>query len=151
MVSIVGLQNFYQGYVGDNLAQISKFLPGGSEGEASACNAGDLGSISGSGGSAGEGNGNQPQYSDLEATVHGMVNSRTQLHSFMSHESDCLPLLAAKLSDSTFHVYLIRVKQAWPSTFTEHSPLIPLLSTCQSVCTLGGSLHNSKCAGNLLS
>ena len=40
--------------------------PGGSDGEASAYNAGDLGSIPGSGRSPGEGNGNPPQYSCLE-------------------------------------------------------------------------------------
>ena len=39
---------------------------GGSEVKASACNAGDLGSISGSGSSPGEGNGNPLQYSCLE-------------------------------------------------------------------------------------
>ena len=33
-------------------------FPGGSEGKASACNAGDLGSIPGPGRSSGEGNGN---------------------------------------------------------------------------------------------
>ena len=37
---------------------LSKHFPGGSEGKASACNAGDLGSISGWGRSPGEGNGN---------------------------------------------------------------------------------------------
>ena len=41
-------------------------FPGGSEGKASAYNAGDLGSIPGSGRSAGEGNGNPLQYSCLE-------------------------------------------------------------------------------------
>ena len=39
---------------------------GGSEGKESACNAGDLGSIPGSGRSLGEGNGNPLQYSCLE-------------------------------------------------------------------------------------
>ena len=39
---------------------------GGSDGKASACNAGDLGSIPGSGGSPGEENGNTLQYSCLE-------------------------------------------------------------------------------------
>ena len=39
---------------------------GGSEGKVSACNAGDLGSIPGSGRSPGEGNGNPFQYSCLE-------------------------------------------------------------------------------------
>ena len=44
-------------------------LPGGSDGEASAYNAGDLGSIPGSGRSPGEGNGNPLQYSCLENPV----------------------------------------------------------------------------------
>jgi len=41
-------------------------FPGGSDGKVSACNAGDLGSISGSGRSPREGNGNPLQYSCLE-------------------------------------------------------------------------------------
>ena len=54
-------------------------FPGGSVSNESACNAGDLGSIPGSVGSTGEGNGNPLQYSCLEnpmdrgawqATVH---------------------------------------------------------------------------------
>ena len=66
-------------------------FPGGSEVKASACNAGDLGSIPGSGRSPGEGNGNPLQYSWLEnpmdggpwwATVHGVVKSWTRLSDF---------------------------------------------------------------------
>ena len=41
-------------------------FPGGSDGKASAYNVGDPGSIPGSGGSSGEGNGNPLQYSCLE-------------------------------------------------------------------------------------
>ena len=41
-------------------------FPGGSEGKASACNVGDLGSIPGLGRFPGEGNGNLLQYSCLE-------------------------------------------------------------------------------------
>ena len=61
-------------------------LNGGSEVKASACDAGDLGSIPGSGRSLGEGTGNPLQYSCLEnpmdgeawwATVHGVAKSRT--------------------------------------------------------------------------
>ena len=44
---------------------------GGSDGKASACNAGDLGSIPGSGRSPGEGNGNPLQYSCLENPMDG--------------------------------------------------------------------------------
>ena len=61
---------------------------GGSDGEESACNVGDPGSISGSGRSPGEGNGNLLWYSCLEnpmdrgswwATVHGVSKSESGL------------------------------------------------------------------------
>ena len=48
-----------------------KGFPGGSEGQASACNAGDPGSIPGSGRSPGEGNGNPFQHSCLENPMDG--------------------------------------------------------------------------------
>jgi len=57
-------------------------FPHSSVGKESACSAGDLGSIPGSGRSPGEGNGNPLQYSSLEnpmdrgawqATVHGVT------------------------------------------------------------------------------
>ena len=44
-------------------------FPGGSDGKVSACNAGDLGSIPGSGRSLGEGNRNPLQYSCLENSM----------------------------------------------------------------------------------
>ena len=46
-------------------------FPGSSAGKESACNAGDLGSIPGSGRSPGEGNGNSFQYSCLENPMDG--------------------------------------------------------------------------------
>ena len=46
-------------------------FPGGSPVKASACNAGDLGSIPGSGKSPREGNGNLVQYSCLENPMDG--------------------------------------------------------------------------------
>ena len=46
-------------------------FPGGSDGKASAYNAGDPGSIPGSGRSPGEGNGNPLQYSCLENPLDG--------------------------------------------------------------------------------
>ena len=45
---------------------VNSHFPGGSEVKASACNAGDLGSIPWSGRSCGEGNGNPLQYSCME-------------------------------------------------------------------------------------
>ena len=66
-------------------------FPGGSESEASGCNAEDLGSIPGSGRSPGEGNGNPLQYSCLEnpmdsrawqATVPGVTKNQTRLSDF---------------------------------------------------------------------
>ena len=44
-------------------------FPSGSDGKESACNAGDVGSIPGSGGFTGEGNGNPLQYSCLENSM----------------------------------------------------------------------------------
>ena len=64
----------------------SQGFPGGSDGKASVCNAGDPGAIPGLGRSPGEGNGNPLQYSCLEnpmgggalwATVHRVAESDT--------------------------------------------------------------------------
>ena len=69
-----------------NIGVICTF-PGGSDCKESACNAEDLGLISGLGRSAGEGNGNPLQYSCLEnsmdrsvwwATVYGVAHSWTR-------------------------------------------------------------------------
>ena len=67
-----------------------KDFPGGSDGKASAYNAGDPGSIPGSGRSPGEGNGNLLQYSCLENPMDrgawqaavGVATSRTWLSDF---------------------------------------------------------------------
>ena len=80
-------------------------FPGGSEGKASACSAGDLGSIPGSGRSPGEGNGNPLEYFCLEnsmdggawwATVHGVAKSWTRL-------SDFTFLLSTYFTQTLFH------------------------------------------------
>ena len=69
-------------------AFIYTYFPGGSAGEESACNVGDLGSIPGLGKYPREGKGYPLQYSGLEnpmdrgtwrATVHGVTKSRTRL------------------------------------------------------------------------
>ena len=48
------------------ILNVTEGFLGASDGKESACNAGDLSSISGSGRSPGEGNGNPLQYSRLE-------------------------------------------------------------------------------------
>ena len=72
----------------DSTKQEDKGFPGGSDGKVSVCNAGDTGSIPGSGRSPEEVNGNPFQDSCLEnsmgtgtwqATVHGVAKSWTQL------------------------------------------------------------------------
>ena len=55
-----------------SLPNLSGF-PGGSDGEVSACNAGDLGSIPRLRRFPGEGNGNPPQHSCLENSMDGGV------------------------------------------------------------------------------
>ena len=63
-------------------------FPGGLDSEESACSAGDLALVSGSGRFPGEGNADPLQYSTLEksmdreawwVTVHGVAKSRTRL------------------------------------------------------------------------
>ena len=69
----------------DQIANIY-WLPGGSDGKASACNAGDPGLIPGSGRSPGEGNGNPLQYSYLENSMD--VRSPVGYSPWSSKESD---------------------------------------------------------------
>ena len=76
---------------------LGKGFPGGSEVKASACNAGDQGSIPGSGRPPGEGNGYPLRYSCLEnstdrgawqASVHGVT--KNMLLSHFSHVRFCV-------------------------------------------------------------
>ena len=79
------VQNTTQGSLSVLLLNILNFLilgfPGGSEAKASACNVGDLGLLSGLGGSPGEGKGYSLQCSGLESSmdciVHGVAESDT--------------------------------------------------------------------------
>ena len=86
--SSISVSNISEKEIDSTYSSIKGF-PGGSDGKASACNAGDLGLIPGSGRSPGEGNGNPLQYFCLEnsidrgawwATVHGVAKSQTQLN-----------------------------------------------------------------------
>jgi len=77
-----------------SLPTISLGFPSGSAGKESACNAGDLGSINGSGRSPGKGNGNPLQYSCLDRGVYSSWGRRESdtteqltLHFFPINES----------------------------------------------------------------
>ena len=85
-------------------------FPGSSTVKASACNAGDLGSIRGLGRSPGEGNGNPLQYSCLEnpmdggtwwATVHRVAKSRTRLSDFTHSLTHARSLVACGIKPLT--------------------------------------------------
>ena len=66
-------KNHYNNYLAKGVVcfRLIWDFPGGSDGKTSACNAGDLGLIPGSGRSPGEGNGNLLQYSCLENSMDG--------------------------------------------------------------------------------
>ena len=91
---------------------VPSVFPCSSVGNVSACNAGDLGSVPGSGSSPGEGNGNPFQYSCLEnpmdrgawrATVHGNARVGYDLVlSFFSFFLFCIHS-ASELMGSTHH------------------------------------------------
>ena len=68
------------------LLWLSFVFPDGSDGEESACNAGDAGLIPGLGGYPGEGQGNSPQYSYLENPMDRGYWRATELD--MTEESD---------------------------------------------------------------
>ena len=93
-------------------------FPGGSDGKASACNAGDSGLIPGLGRSHGEGNGNYLQYSGLEnsmdrgawrATVNGVTKSHTRLSNlpfmkcFILYLNVCVCDVDLELEPHTIH------------------------------------------------
>ena len=93
MASKVNRSDIHSGSVMD------RGSPGGSDGKESACNAGDLGSIPGSGKSPGEGNGYPLQYVCLGnamdrgtwwATVSGAAKSWTQLSDYHSRFLACI-------------------------------------------------------------
>ena len=97
-----------------------KGFPDSSAGKESACNMGDLGSISGLWRSPGEGKGYPLQYSDLENSmnciVHGVARSWTQLSNFhFTQRKNYDPLLrlvnknafyCSKLKCLRMHIFL---------------------------------------------
>ena len=128
-------------------------FPGDTEVKASAPNAGDPGSIPGSGRSPGEGNGNPLQCSCLEnlmdggawwATVHGVAKSQTRLSDFTSLQW----FFSIKISVQTIYLltfllevveYKLQGSGTWPlstslaapnsNTGTSHSEFFGVSST----------------------
>ena len=95
-------------------------FPGSSEVKASACNAGDQGSIPGLGRSTGEGNGNPLQYSGLENSmdciVHGIAKSWTRLSNFHTFNSsqEVAKVLEFQLQHQSFQTPgLISFRMDW--------------------------------------
>ena len=91
-------------------------FPGGPEGKASACDAGDLGSTPGLGRPPEEGNGAPLQYSCLEnpmdggawwATVHGAAESRTQRSDFTFFHFLRCSFLLREMSESLWVPHLV--------------------------------------------
>ena len=93
------------------------FGPGGSDGKASAYNAGDPGLIPGSGRSSGEGNGNPLQYSCLKNPMDGGAWGRKE--SYTTEQLHSLTLLWPLLSDYLRHL---------PCN-AEILPLLPLVAS----------------------
>ena len=109
----------------------------GSDGEESACDAGDPGSITGSGRSPGEGNGNLLWYSCLEnsidrgawwATVHGIAESQTRLSDSHHTQFSCEvgqsldPVPPARGVLSSARCVLIVKPQSQTQALVTHAP-----------------------------
>ena len=110
----------------DSFPVASRGFPGGSEGKASAYNAGDLGSTPGLGRSYGEGNSYPLQYSGLENSmdciVHGVTKSWTPLGNFHFHRT---------VDAFAFNCYPIRWKALDVWSFIPHT--IALTVSCPKI------------------
>ena len=97
-------------------------FPGGSDGKASPYNAGDLGSIPGSGRSPGEGNGNPPQYSYLENPMGGGTwlvyspwgckesDTTERLHSLIANLTSVI-VSGGQQRDPAIHIHVLILPQ----------------------------------------
>ena len=94
----------------DVLISLFEDLPGGSDGKESACNARNLGLISGLGRSLGRGNGNRLQYSCLENSRNSGAWQPTMGSQRVGHD------WAAKHT----HTWLICPMHVWHMVFSSH-------------------------------
>ena len=128
-------------------------FPDGSDGKESACNAGDPGSIPGSGRSPGEGNGNPLQYSCLEnpidrrawrATVHGsqriihnwVTNTFTSLFPWLGEDDwwSCQQLKLDRLVHKTNWLSQSSLCLFWVPYITDPGSLFSVLALCFISC-----------------
>ena len=110
-------------------------------------NAGDPGSIPGSGRSPGGGHGNPLQYSCLDnpmdrgawwATVHGVTNSQTQLKQLSTHAPGLWPVAAEGVSLLPQRARLsvahrLPIESTQPTRPIPPTPLCPNTSSCESL------------------
>ena len=103
---------------------------GDSDGKESACNVGDLGSISGLGRSTGKGNGSPLHYSCLEnpmdrrawrAAVHGVTKSQTRLSDSHTHTEEGYSFCIFHCLGSTVDVFHLVDLSCVPFQFTTFS------------------------------
>ena len=136
-------------------------FPGGSDDKESACNAGDLGLIPGSGRSPGEGHGNPLQYSCLEnpmdrrawwAIIQGVSKSQTQLKWLtLPHTFTCAYIFfsfvyfADGLTESNKYIWNATLPNRWaifkiPPSCCPH-PWVYCLDLCCGLVRGADALH----------
>ena len=106
-----GKQEYWSGLTLYRLSHQGRGFPYSSGGQESACNAGDLGSIPGSGRSPGEGNGNPLQYSCLENLMDGAW--RAIVHGVKRVRQDLATKPPLPPPQSIYNVVLISAVQQW--------------------------------------
>ena len=127
-------------------------FPCGLAGKESACNAGDLGLISGLGRSPGEGKGYPCQYSGLEKSmdsiVHGVAKSRTRLSDFHFHLKHLTNTFSGQLWKSRFPSPTQDcLLQSWTVQWTSNSRLRQLINErvgCVTHSSLLSSVHTAQ-------
>ena len=127
-----------------NICQLIWAFHGGADGKESACNAGDLGLIPGSGRSPEEGNGNPLQYSCLDnsmdrgawrATVHG-VSKRLD----MTERLTLLSILLAYTNKKLKHSCIQRFRKCHRGKIPLHHPSMQF----SSLLTILADIFSSK-------
>ena len=105
----------------------------GSDSKESACNAGDPGSIPGSGRSPGEGNGNPLQYYCLENRRESDTTERLHFH-WKSNDSVFVVIVVGSPAPSCFATFSLHgLSLEWPGfpSWTVHNLVLPFQAFCE--------------------